>query len=73
MAEESQTITINDTDYNVEDLDAVQQNYLQHVQDLDFRMRQTQFSLQEMQAAREYFSQSLVRSVETPAEELADE
>jgi uncharacterized protein YfkK (UPF0435 family) len=73
MAEESQTITINDTDYNVEDLDAVQQNYLQHVQDLDFRMRQTQFSLQEMQAAREYFSQSLVHSVEAPAEESADE
>ena len=73
MAEEARTITINDKDYNIEDLDAVQQNYLQHIQDLDLRTRQAQFSLQEMQAAREYFSQSLVRSVEAPAEESADE
>ena len=73
MAEAERVITINDKDYNIEDLDAVQQNYLQHIQDLDLRTRQTQFSLQEMQAAREYFSQSLVHSVEAPAEESADE
>ena len=63
MPEQAQTITIDETDYDVEDLDPVQQNCLQHIQDLDTRVRQAQFSLQEMQAAREYFSQTLVHSV----------
>ena len=68
MPEQAQTITIDETDYDVADLDPVEQNCLQHIQDLDTRMKHAHFSLQEMQAAREYFSQTLVHSLKEKEE-----
>ena len=63
MQENERTIEINEQTYKVSELDGVQQYYLQHVDDLDVRIRNTQFSLDELRAAREYFGNSLAASV----------
>ncbi len=63
MAEAERVITINDKEYKQSELDGVQQYYLQHIDDLDSRIRAAQFALDEMRAAREYFSNSLAASV----------
>jgi len=63
VAEAERTITINDKEYKQSELDGVQQYYLQHVDDLDSRIRVAQFALDEMRAAREYFGNSLAASV----------
>ena len=63
MQENERTIEINEQTYKVSELDGVQQYYLQHVDDLDVRIRNTQFSLDELRAAREYFVNSLAASV----------
>ncbi len=63
MQENERTIEINEQTYKVSEVDGVQQYYLQHVDDLDVRIRNTQFSLDEMRAAREYFGNSLAASV----------
>lgn len=63
MQENERTIEINEQTYKVSELDGVQQYYLQHVDDLDVRIRNAQFSLDELRAAREYFGNSLAASV----------
>ena len=63
MQENERTIEINEQTYKVSELDGVQQYYLQHVDDLDVRIRNAQFGLDELRAAREYFGNSLAASV----------
>jgi len=63
MSDTQRTITINDKEVNVSDLDGVQQYYLRHIDDLDARISSAQFGLDEMRAAREYFGNSLAASV----------
>jgi len=62
MSDTQRTITINDKQVNVSDLDGVQQYYLRHIDDLNARISSAQFGLDEMRAAREYFGNSLAAS-----------
>jgi len=61
----SETININDKEHKVEDFDGVQKYYVLHIEDLDNRIRELNFELDEMRAAREYFGQSLANSLVT--------
>ena len=66
MAEkQTQSITINDIDYNVEDLTPEQRAMVNHVADLDRKIGNTQFNLDQLRVGKEAFVNMLIASVET--------
>lgn len=65
MAEkQTQTITINDKDYNIEDLTEQQIAMVNHIADLDRKIRSTQFNLDQLQVGRDAFVNMLTASLE---------
>ena len=65
MAEkQTQSITINDIDYNVEDLTPEQRAMVNHVADLDRKIGNTQFNLDQLRVGKEAFVNMLISSVE---------
>lgn len=66
MAEkQTKTITINDKDYNVEDLSQEQVAMVNHIADLDRKINSTQFNLDQLRVGKEAFVNMLITSVET--------
>ena len=66
MAEkQTKTITINDKDYNVEDLSQEQVTMVNHIADLDRKIGSTQFNLDQLRVGKEAFVNMLITSVET--------
>ena len=65
MAENTKTITINDKDYNVEDLSQEQVAMVNHIADLDRKIGSTQFNLDQLRVGKEAFVNMLITSVET--------
>ena len=66
MAEkQTKTITINDKDYNVEDLSQEQVAMVNHIADLDRKIGSTQFNLDQLRVGKEAFVNMLIASVET--------
>ena len=66
MAEkQTQTITINDKDFNLEDLTEQQQMMVNHIADLDRKIRSTQFNLDQLSVGKEAFVNMLTASLET--------
>ena len=66
MAEkQTQTITINDKDYNLEDLTEQQQMMVNHIADLDRKIRSTQFNLDQLSVGKDAFVNMLTASLET--------
>lgn len=64
MAEkQTQTITINDKDYSVEDLTDNQKALIAHIQDLDRKIRSAQFNLDQLNVGREAFANMLNASL----------
>ena len=61
----AQSITINDIDYNVEDLTPEQRAMVNHVADLDRKIGSTQFNLDQLRVGKEAFVNMLIASVET--------
>ena len=71
---EKNTITVNEKEYNLESLTDTQKAYLNHIQDLDRKLSNAQFNLDQLSFGREAFVQRLAESLETPlAEEIAAE
>jgi peptidoglycan hydrolase CwlO-like protein len=65
MAEkQTQSIKINDVDYNLEDLTTEQQAVISHISDLDRKIGSTQFNLDQLRVGREAFVNMLIVSVE---------
>jgi uncharacterized iron-regulated protein len=60
---EKQTVVINGEEHNVADLSQEQVAQLNHVADLENKMRQTQFSLEQLDGARGYFLGQLTASL----------
>ena len=60
-------ITINDKDYNLEDLTEQQQMMVNHIADLDRKIRSTQFNLDQLNVGKDAFVNMLTASLETPA------
>ena len=65
-------ITVNDKEYVLDDMTDRQKVLLAHVQDLDRKIGNTQFALDQLSVGREAFVQQLVADLEIPeAEEAA--
>ena len=58
------TITIDDKEYNIEDLDENQVAFLNHISDLDRKMAQMKFNLDQLQAGRDTFARLLNESLQ---------
>ena len=63
-----QTITIDDKEYNVEDLEQDQVAFLNHITDLDRKMAQMRFNLDQLQAGRDTFARLLNESLNAEPE-----
>jgi len=68
---EKNLITVNDIEYNIEDFTDAQKAMLNHVQDLDRKLGNAQFNLDQLSVGREAFVKMLADSLEAPAEDEA--
>lgn len=71
--DEKKTITVNDTEYNVDDLTEIQMVMVNHITDLDRKMSSVRFNLDQLSVGREAFVNKLTESLETPTQEMAAE
>ena len=67
------TITVNDVEYDVNDFTDEQKALLNHVQDLDRKLSNAQFNLDQLMVGREAFVQRLAASLEAKSEDIAAE
>ena len=67
---EKTPISINDKEYMVEDLTDQQRVMLNHIQDLDRKLSNAQFNLDQLNVGREAFINMLATSVEQQPEEV---
>ena len=69
MAEKkTNTITINGTDYTEDQLTDQQKVMVNHVADLDRKIRSAQFNMDQLNVGKQAFMQLLTASLEAPAE-----
>ena len=61
---EKNLITVNDIEYNIEDMTDAQKAMLNHVQDLDRKLGNAQFNLDQLSVGREAFVKMLAESLE---------
>ena len=67
--DENKTITVNDIEYNLDDFTQEQSTLLNHVNDLDRKLANAQFNLDQLMVGREAFVARLADSLENPVEE----
>ena len=65
---EKTPITINDKEYNVEDMTEEQVTMLNHIQDLDRKLSSARFNLDQLNVGREAFINMLASSLELDPE-----
>jgi len=70
---EKTPLTVNDTEYFVEDMNDTQKAYLNHVQDLERKLGNAQFNLDQLSIGRQKFVELLAESLENPEEAEAEE
>lgn len=63
-----QIVSIDGTEYNVEDMTEQQITLLNHVADLDRKLRSTKFQLDQLQVGRDAFFAMLKQALETKPE-----
>ena len=69
--DENKTITVNDVEYNLDDFTQEQTTMLNHINDLDRKLANAQFNLDQLNVGREAFVKMLADSLENPVEEAA--
>jgi len=69
---EKNLITVNNVEYNIEDFTDAQKTMLNHVQDLDRKLGNAQFNLDQLSVGREAFVKMLADSLKAPAEDEAE-
>lgn len=62
-------ITVNDKEYVLEDMTDRQKALLAHIQDLERKINNTQFNMDQLIVGRDAFVNQLVFDLETPKEE----
>lgn len=62
--DEKKTITVNDKDYNVEDLTDQQIAMVNHIADLDRKLSSARFNVDQLAVGREAFVNMLAASLE---------
>jgi hypothetical protein len=70
--DEKKTITVNDVEYNLDDFTAEQSAMLNHIQDLDRKLSNAQFNLDQLMVGREAFVARLAASLEAEPEEAEE-
>lgn len=66
--ENNKVITIDGTDYTEDQLTDQQKIIINHIGDLDRKIRSAQFSLDQLQVGRDAFMKMLTDTLETPEE-----
>ena len=66
--ENNKVITINDVDYTEDQLTDQQKVIINHIGDLDRKIRNTQFSLDQLTVGKEAFVKMLTESLEAETE-----
>ena len=61
---EKPVITINDKEFNIEDMTGEQQAMINHINDLDRKIAQSQFNLEQLTFGKNAFVNSLSQSLE---------
>ena len=69
--EQPQKVTINDTEYSVDDLTQEQVAMVNHVADLDRKIASSQFNLDQLNVGRNAFMNMLTESLEVEEEKVA--
>jgi len=70
MAKDEKTpITINDKEYFIDDFSDAQKVMLNHIQDLDRKLSNARFNLDQLQVGRDAFVNMLASSLEAPKED----
>jgi hypothetical protein len=65
---EKNLITVNDIEYNIEDMTDTQKAYLNHVNDLSRKLDNAQFNLDQLAVGRQKFVELLADALENPEE-----
>ena len=65
-------ITINDIEYTEDQLTDQQKVIINHIGDLDRKIRSAQFNLDQLSVGREKFVELLADALENPEEEVED-
>ncbi len=74
MAEKKTTpVVINGKQYTLEDLTAEQQELVEHVADLERKMRSASFNMRQLEGGRKHFMDMLNESLENTATDVAAE
>lgn len=66
--DENKTITVNDKEYNVDELTEQQIAMVNHINDLDRKLANARFNVDQLQVGREAFVNMLAGSLEQPSE-----
>jgi len=70
--DEKKTITVNDVEYNLDDLTPRQSTLLNHVNDLDRKLGNAQFNLDQLHMGRQKALELLAADLEAPEEEQVE-
>ena len=62
---EKPSITVNDKEFFIEDMTGEQQAMINHINDLDRKISQSQFNLEQLTFGKNAFVNSLSQSLET--------
>ena len=68
--EQPQKVTINDTEYNVDDLTQEQVAMVNHISDLDKKINSAQFNIDQLNVGRNAFMNMLTNSLEVEEAEV---
>ncbi len=68
VKDEKKTITVNETEYNLEDFTSQQSAFLNHINDLDRKFSSAQFNIDQLNVGRQKFVELLADSLENPEE-----
>lgn len=69
---EKTPITVNDKEYIVEDMNDTQQTYLNHIQDLDRKLGNAQFNIDQLRMGRQKAVELLANALENAPEEVEE-
>jgi hypothetical protein len=70
--DEKKTITVNDVEYNLDDFTPQQSAFLNHISDLDRKLSNAQFNIDQLNMGRQKAVELLATSLETPQEVAAE-
>lgn len=71
--DEKKTISVNDKEYNIDDLKPEQVAMVNHITDLDRKLGSARFNVDQLAFGREAFVNALAQSLEADATDVAAE